>query len=133
MVKQTWLVWKMNLHLEKYKLHSPLLILCPPFHYQFCYTKHQPAKTPAWCWKWNSRHLTNMKHCAATLSLLTICWAPAGAVAGTITHFNPLPSHLQQIWVRQACFAGVSESLFVVTTIVWNINGSPRCPRGCLF
>lgn len=49
---------------------------------------------------------------------LTICGAATGAITGTIAHFNSLSPHFQQIWVRQAGFAGIPKPLFIVATIV---------------
>lgn len=64
---------------------------------------------------------------------LTIRGAAAGSVAGTVPHLDSLPSHFQQVWVRQAGFAGIAEPLLVVAPVVRDVDGCPGRPgRGLL-
>lgn len=73
------------------------------------------------------------RSCPPAPLFLTVCGAAAGPVAGTVPHLDSLPSHFQQVWVGQAGFAGVPESLLVVATVVGDVDRRPGRPgRGLL-
>jgi hypothetical protein len=61
---------------------------------------------------------------------LTIRGAAAGPITRAVAHFDPLPPHFQQIWIGQAGFARVSESLLIVAPVVRDVDRSPGSP-GC--
>jgi hypothetical protein len=63
-------------------------------------------------------------------SPLTVCGAATGSIAGTVPHFYPLSSYFQQIWIWQASFTGIAETLLIVTSIVRDVDRGPGCP-GC--
>lgn len=63
-------------------------------------------------------------------SPLTVCGAATGSITGTVPHLDSLPSHFQQIWIRQAGFAGVAEPLLIVAPVVRDVDGRPGSP-GC--
>lgn len=65
--------------------------------------------------------------------LLTVGGAAAGSITRTVPHLNSLPSHFQQVWIRQAGLARVPKSLLVVAPIVRDVDRCPGCPGCGLF
>lgn len=93
-VKDTWLVWMMKPGPEEIQARFPVVIATSSFSLPVLLRKTPASKYFHCVRKGNCRHPARRRRRAATRALLTICRAPAGAVAGTVTHFNPLPSHL---------------------------------------